>query len=80
MACSFDIIWRFRPSPKARSSRIVTVPQASEAIVSVARFFWRRAEREEELQDEPDRRSSWLHRYSFIATTGSSREASRAGK
>ncbi len=45
MACSFDCICRFRPSPNARSSRIVTVPQASEAIVSVARFFWSRAER-----------------------------------
>ena len=43
----------------------MTVPHASEAIVSVARFFWRRAEREEELEDDGDR-ASWLHRHDLL--------------
>src|SRR6266851_5421248 len=34
---------RFNPSPNASRSRIVTVPQAIDAMVNAARFFWSRA-------------------------------------
>src|SRR5262249_4441836 len=44
IACSLVESWRFKPSPKASNRRIVTVPQAIAAIVSVARFFWSLAE------------------------------------
>ena len=74
------IICRFRPSPKASSSRIATVPQAIAAMVRMARFFWSRAELEEELQDDGEIALHAVIAHSFIATTGSSRDASRAGK
>jgi len=56
MACSLDIIWRFSPSPNASRIRIVTVPQAREAIVSVARFFCRRADARKSCRITPKSR------------------------
>src|SRR5262249_21668685 len=66
----------FKPSPKERRSRIVTVPQAIDAIVSVARFFWRRAEpRNKCATTEMSRRvmagsCSELHRHDGVQTRG----------
>src|SRR5262245_16564710 len=72
MAWSLDIIWRFKPSPKASRSRIVTVPQASEAIVSVARFFCSRAERRKSCRTTERLRfmASQLHGHDGIQPGG----------